>query len=342
MRDLRKYGYKRIDILEMQKYLGIDDYESFAEKVQSLCEDGTIAPVKSSRTNGKRPPLYNRYAIKQEEKDYTQFEDELKYKLNYRLHADYYLKHLEQYERDRDMVLKLSSFLNEKKELLDTVASENERSFQIWQREKFLREGAGKTLLKNLGFPVEELNIYPTTEPLAYFSIHKDIPQTILILENMDTFYTMRTFLLNGGGSIFSKPVSTLIYGRGKDIWRTFNDFTVCIEPYLLNGENEMLYFGDMDYEGIYIYQQLKENFKKGFEIKPFKEAYCFMLDKAEGESYELPQSKAGQNKNISDEFFSWFDKDYRRRITGLLESGKYIPQEIISLRDLQEACNEA
>ena len=342
MRDIRKYEYKRIDVLEMQKYLGIGDYESFAEKVQSLCEDGIITPVKSSRTNGKRPLLYNRYTINQEEKDHSLIIQELKYKLNYRLHNDFYLKHLEQYMEDRDMVLKLSRFLNEKKELLNTMASENERSFQIWQREKLLREGRGRKILSNLGFSIEELNIYPTTEPLAYFSIHKKTPQTILILENMDTFYTMRTFLLNGGFKIFSKPVSTLIYGRGKDIWRTFNDFSVCIEPYLLSSENEMLYFGDMDYEGIYIYQQLKENFRQDFEIKPFKEAYCFMIDKLRKEQYDLPESKAGQNKNINEEFFSWFDDEYSLEIKRVLKSGGYIPQEIISLRDLQEVSNEA
>lgn len=342
MRDLRKYGYKRIDILEMQKYLDIDDYESFAVKVQGLCDDGTLSPVKSSKTNGKRPLLYNRYTINQEEKDYSEYIQELKYRLNFRLHSDYYLKHIEQYIQDRDMVLKLSFFLNEKRELLDTMASENERSFQIWQVEKLLREGSGRRVLNNLGFPVEELNIYPTTEPLAYFSIHKNTPQTILILENMDTFYTMRSFLLNGGTRIFSKPVSTLIYGRGKDIWRTFNDFRLCIEPYLLNKTNEMLYFGDMDYEGIYIYQQLKQNFKSRYEIKPFTDAYCFMIEKAERENYKLPKSKTGQNKNINDEFFRWFDDGCSLSIKQLLESGEYIPQEIVSLRDLQEVIYEA
>jgi hypothetical protein len=152
----------------------------------------------------------------------------------------------------------------------------------------------------------------------------------------------MRTFLLNGGLKIFSKPVSTLIYGRGKDIWRTFNDFTVCIEPYLLNSENEMLYFGDMDYEGVYIYQQLKENFKRGFEIKPFREAYCFMIDRMQQEKYQLPLSKEGQNKNINEEFFTWFDDEYIFKMKSLLKSGAYIPQEIVSLRDLQEAVHEA
>lgn len=336
MKDLRKYGYKRIDVFEMQKYLAMEDYIIFAAEVLRLQKDDIISPVKSSGINGKNPPLYNRYNILEQKRDYSDFEDELKHKTSYKLNCEYYLKHLEQYEHDRCFVQKLSDFLNNKNRLLDIPVSENERSFQIWQREKYLKSEGGKKLLNNLSFPLENLNIYPTTEPLAYFSTHKNTPQKILILENMDTFYTLRKYLIDGNSEIFGENIATVIYGRGKDIWKTFNDFKVCMEAYLLNPDNEILYLGDIDYEGIFIYQQLKDNFMDSFCIYPFVSAYCYMLDKAANDKMDLPLSKPGQNKNIDETFFSHFDGSYVLKMKDLLVSGKYIPQEIISLGDLK------
>lgn len=334
MKDLRKYPYKRIDTLEMQKYLGIESYEEFTRVVKRLEEEKMISPVKSSKGNGKRPPLYNKYNILEEKKDYSNYEDELKHKLNYQLNSDYYLKNLKQYLDDRDSVLKLSNFLNNKSKLLGIPISENERSFQIWSREKYLKAEGGRKLLSNLCFPIEKLNIYPTTEPLSYFSIHKNTPQKILILENKDTFYTIRHYMLKGFNDIFGENIGTVIYGRGKDIWKTFNDFTLCIEPYLLHKKNEILYLGDIDYEGIFIYEQLYEKFKDSFTIRPFVNAYIYMIDKAGYDSYNLPLSKEGQNKNIKELFLNSFSMVYRGKIMDILNLGRYIPQEIINLSD--------
>lgn len=335
MKDIRKYDYKRIDTLEMQKFLSIYDYEEFAKTVEELEQKGIISPVKSSKTNGKNPALFNKYNILPKKKDYSEYEEELNYKLNYKLSKKYYLKHLEQYGKDREYIIKLSNFLNNKAHLLKTAVSENERSFQIWNREKYLKLEGGKRLLNNLNFDIENLNIYPTTEPLAYFSIHKNTPQKILILENKDTFYTLRHHMLKGNSTILGEEISTVIYGRGKDIWKTFKDFQICVEPYLLCKENEILYLGDLDYEGIVIYDKLQQDFKEDFYIKPFIKAYCYMINKYIKENMELPLSKEGQNKNIGHVFLNNFSEHYINKIKDILKSGKYIPQEIININDL-------
>jgi len=337
MRDIRRYQYKRIDTLELQKYLSINDYPEFAKAVGELLGKGVLSPIKSSKLNGKIPALYNKYNIIPEDRDHSLLEDELKHSLNYQLNNQYYMKHPEQYEEDRHFVLKLSSFLNEKSSLLDVSVSENERSFQIWQREKYLKAEGGKRILKNLCFPFEKLNIYPTTEPLAYFSIHKNAPQKILILENKDTFYTLRRHLMAGRGMIFGEDIATVIYGRGKDIWKTFNDFKVCVEPYMLFEGNEILYLGDLDYEGIFIYEQLHNSFRESFLIHPFEKAYCYMIDKCEHEKAELSMSKEKQNKNLKGVFSACFSPEYRKKIMDILKSGRYIPQEIINLSDLSQ-----
>ncbi len=53
---------------------------------------------------------------------------------------------------------------------LDTPASINERSYQIFGEEKFLKENPLSTaILKNTGIDIEVLNIYNTPEPFFLF-----------------------------------------------------------------------------------------------------------------------------------------------------------------------------
>ena len=84
-------------------------------------------------------------------------------------------------------------------------------------------------------------NIYETTEPLAYYSRTRNIPQNLLILENKDTFFSMRRHLLEGNEEILGIKIDTLIYGAGKGIFRSFEDFDLCVEPYMQAEGNQIL-----------------------------------------------------------------------------------------------------
>ena len=208
------------------------------------------------------------------------------------------------------------------------------------------------------------LHIYQTTEPLAYYSHTRQIPQNLLILENKDTFYSMRRHLLDGGGKILGMEFGTLIYGAGKGILRSFLDFDLCVEPYMRDGRNGIYYFGDLDYEGIGIYESLAGMHAgmhpEGRKVIPFKEAYEKMTEKAEnagrvkcenagdavGMNHEraeivcgienLPDTKEQQNRNIKGEFFMHFDKDCADKMRKILAAGKYIPQEILNIADFR------
>ena len=234
----------------------------------------------------------------------------------------------------RKIILSLSKFLDEKIELLNTKVAVNERSFQIWGREKFIIKEGGRGILKNLNLSEEFLNIYETTEPLAYYSYNKNFPQKVLIIENKDTFYSMRRYMIEGKNIIFGEDISTLIYGGGKNIYKTFKDFEFCVEPYLLNKNNEILYLGDLDYEGIIIYEGIYEIFKESFNIKPFVKGYEFMIQKYFKENISLPKTKEGQNRNIKNIFLKEFSEQYGEAISYILSSDKYIPQEILNISD--------
>jgi len=331
---------KRITLEEIKDYYKIGEYRDLVACVMELIEGNRIKPVQASKTNGKSPALYNAYHIIREQKDYSRYEEELKFQLSPLLDNEYYLKNLEKYLADREKVLQLSRYLTEQKDRMEKQISMNERSCEIWGREKYLTKEGGISLLKNLKFELDKLSVYETIEPIAYYSRHKDCPQNILIIENKDTFYSMRRHLLEGHERILGTEIGTLIYGGGKGISRAMKDLDKCVEPYIYNPENRMLYFGDLDYEGIIIYETLFREFGSTYRLEPFKRAYGAMMEKA-GRLPSLPDTKKGQNRNIGRIFLDCFGTDMGRRMETLLQGGAYIAQEILNIMDFDQAGEE-
>lgn len=329
---------KKATTVELQEYLEIEDYLKFYAHVKELEEKGILSPVKRSKENGKHPALYQAYHIIELPEDNAAYRNELLCQLALELNPSYYIKHMEDYKKDRAYVLLLSNYLKQKKEDLSQSASLNERSFEIFHEEKYLKNGGGKRLLKNLGVPMEWLNLYDTTEPLAYYSHHKRVPQTVLIIENKDTFYSMRSFLLQGGEKILGEEIGTLIYGGGKASFKSFQDFSLCVEDYLKHSGNQVLYFGDLDYEGIQIYEGLCQQMKEILTIIPFSKAYEKMVEKGmEIGLAELPKTKDGQNRITCQKFLQSFKEPVQKDMMKILEARKYIPQEILQKKDYCE-----
>ena len=254
---------KRIPLEKIETKYRLHSYQDLYQKVMELLEKKEIKPVKSSGTNGKKPALYREYWSIEITEDNSSFMEELSYLYVPGISTDYYLNHMKQYQQDRVWALMLNQYLKTNRDELNIPQSINERSFAIWKREKFLKEEQGKKILKRCGISLELLNTYKTTEPLAYYVHTREIPQNLLIVENKDTFYSMRKHLLSGKNEILGLAVGTLIYGAGKGIFRSFEDFTLCTEPYMSKTENTIYYFGDLDYEGIGIYEKLAEFFEK-------------------------------------------------------------------------------
>lgn len=326
---------KRISLEKIEKHYHTNSYQELYQKVRELLEAGKIKPVKASGINGKKPALYNEYWKIEETEDTSALLEELSYWYVPIISTDYYLQHFKEYQEDRPWILLLNQFLKTRREELQTPQSMNERSFAIWRREKFLKEEQGKKILKRCNISLEMLNFYETTEPLAYYVHTRETPQNMLIVENKDTFYSMRKHLLSGEKEIFGRKIGTLIYGAGKGIYKSFEDFASCAEPYMREKNNTIYYFGDLDYEGILIYEKFEKLFGQHSTIRPFQEAYITMNRKA-GEIGEekLPSMKEGQNHNISSQFWDFFDAEEAEWMKKLLESGRYIPQEILTEAD--------
>ncbi len=314
------------DVLREAKLLEAPYSEQYAHV--SLCvKEGLLEPVKSSPRNGKTPSLHLRYRRYIEEKDTSALKEELKYHLDPSIQVHYYERHIEVYESERKAVRRLSDFLMWKRDLLSVAVSCNERSFQIFGDEKFISEHGGTRVCAHCGVSLESLNFYSTVEPIAYCSFSRDVPQNVLFIENKDTFYSIRRFLSGGCGEILGLTVGTLIYGGGKRILSSLKEFSISVEPHVAREENIFFYFGDLDYEGIRIYESVCDVI--GRPIAPFCAAYCEML--RAGSDIELPHTLEGQNRDISPLFFSFFDEATSRKMREILESDRYIPQEILT-----------
>lgn len=333
--NLSSYNKKFIELDEIEKLYRTETYDELCKLVSKLIEQERLSPVRKSGGNGKKPTLYKKYRILEKVEENSELLNEINYKLSPKLSIEYFKSHLDKYKEQRKYILKLNEFIINKQSLLKKTISMNERAFQIWGREKFLQEEGGKTLVKNLGMELDELNYYDTSEPLAYYSKCKEIPQKILIIENKDTYYTMRRHLISTEGKILEEDISTLIYGGGKKVSKALKDYKISVENYISDSNNTILYFGDLDYEGIVIYEGLYKLFSNEYKIMPFINGYEKMIDKAMAESICLQKSKEGQNKNICEVFLREFDKEYRKQIEKILEEGLYIPQEIVNITDL-------
>lgn len=326
---------KRVTLDELEKIGKLSSYDALYTFVMDLIQKGELKPIKVAGLNGKKPALYKEYKQIENRKDFSAYENELLYEFVPCISTDYYLHHLKQYEEDRAWVLLLNEYFKTSRNLLQLPKSVNERSFEIWHREKFLKEECGKKILKRCGISMEQLCIYDTTEPLAYYVHTRAVPQNMLIVENKDTFYSLRKHLLSGKYDILENEFGTLIYGAGKGIYRSFQDFSLCAEPYMRHTDNALYYLGDLDYEGILIFEILSEKYVNGYVLQPFVKGYVAMLKKAERIGFSmLPNMKEAQNQNIGTLFYSYFETEYREKIQMILDLGKYIPQEILSLED--------
>ncbi len=336
MKEILDYTKNKITIDEIQEYLGIEEYLELVNYIDKKVNEGILSPIRAHKGNGKTPERYLKYKIIRPTFENEEYTNELKFQLHHRLSAKYYLTHLAEYEKDRKYVLMLNQYFWKEQDNLEHAVSINERSFEIFREEKFILKG-GKSILKNLNLTIEDLNVYHTTEPLAYYSHHKNVPQTILVIENKDTFYSMRKHLLDGSTCICGEEVGTIIYCGGKSRRNTFQDFELCVENYLRSKENKMLYFGDLDYEGIKIYEGLHKEMKDIVQIEPFCEAYERMIRKAQKTMpsfNKLPITKEKQDRLIGTKFFRAFSSDVQEIMKKILEQERYIPQEILQIKD--------
>ena len=325
---LSEHKMKTVTEKELVDVIG-GNYDDIVDKVKQLVSDNVLLPMAASKTNGRRPALYNKYRIVKPDKDYTAIIDQIKL-LHPRFDHQSYFENPELYLIHRNEIETLSSFLWRHIKELDIPMSINERSLKIWGKEKLLKENYKllNSAIKLKDTDLSMLNYYNTPEPFIEYIHCKSTEMNVLIIENKDTWYTLRKAMLEQNRNILhGREYHVLLYGEGRKITREKGKLEEYDSEMLAGSRNRYFYFGDFDYEGISIFMDLvKAN--EGIEISLHTELYYLML--SEACNIKLPKSKETKCKDF-ETFAAYFTCEAGIQIRELLKGGRYIPQEIIN-----------
>ncbi|MGL4874558.1 MAG: Wadjet anti-phage system protein JetD domain-containing protein [Clostridium sp.] len=336
---LKSLGYVSLD--EIKKAYGVWEHSDVVVLIEELCDKGRLKPVPSSELTPHHKRIHTKYRIiKKEEEDFSELIDELSFQYHNKIQIDYYRNNLKMYKIMRSKLLRLNEYLFRNSISALKEISINERSYEIFEDEKFLASSEGATLLRNINLDVEkELNVYRTPEPFFYNSTNRDAGQTVLIVENKDTYHSLVKMIV-GNEEILGRSISTIIYGEGKKILSSLPQAQYDVTlSYLLNEKNEFLYWGDIDKTGLFIYAELKKRMKEltdiKIDIRLFEDAYAKMIEKlgVTGRSPMLMRKQQTENHSGALEYIN--NSYLRNEIGNIILRKEYVPQEVLNRFDL-------
>lgn len=313
------------------EYSALGGYVAFAQSLSILCEEGQLSPVKNSGFNERNPKLYIRYRKATEILD-----QEAKQKLNTldpRMDTSKYYAHPTHFEQDLYALEALDQFYKDPSQAatLNLPYALNERSFQIFKDEKFLNSSEGRAFLQRVNLSEEKLNTYRTPEPFFYVDYRESWgkePVYVLIIENKDTFFTLKKCWMENKPSLADIQFQLLVYGEGRKITGSFSFIDEI--PGLSQQSVQCYYFGDLDREGLDIYGTLAASFPEA-KIFPMTPLYEKLIELYAGQAPAVRDKKQRLRAEYLTLFLNYFSQQTAEQIVELLEYGKYIPQEGLS-----------
>lgn len=329
---IKNFKGKRVEEKSLRNSIHIDDYNTYYHMILKLVEEEVIKPIKSSGPNGLTPSLHKRYQVIEIDNTGDGYISEIK-KLHPVFNIEGYLNSTNKYSNDRDTILKLNKFFRNKITLLEVPASINERSFQIFGIEKLIKSDPVFRSVLAFNNNLENfMNMYNTPEPFFEYIINDSIDVSeynILIVENKDTWYSLRKIMSKGKNKLCDLHIDCLLYGEGKKVTRKKDSLTEYTQMNYSNSQAmNYYYFGDLDMEGIGIFESLI-NANSDLNIYLMKELYIDMLNEAK--TVTLPKSSEQQQNTEGNVFFEYFNERQAKDINELLTNGVYIPQEILT-----------
>lgn len=334
MNFLKNHKAKTISIDEIKTATKIKDQYKLSEYIHDLLNNNVLTAIKSSGQTMEYPYVPNRYRIVQ--KDYSKILKQIE-EISSLIDMSYYKRHPESFQNDKTNILYVENYIKNKLRN-ETILSVNERSLEIFNDEKFLMSANGKKLLKNLQMSLDDFNVYMAPEVFMYYKHAKCNSGNILIIENKDTWTTIKNVLIDGL-TIMGLNFDAVIFGEGKKIISSFafikdNEFK---EFNALT--NHYYYFGDIDSSGIQILHTLQHKYKE-YNIQPFMPAYNYLFNNVCKYSHvKLKDNREEkQDNHIAKEIIRecFPDKDCDA-IYDFCMQNKIIPQEALNNRILRE-----
>lgn len=311
----------------------------FIHIMKKFLESGILEPLKSAKTLQQYGQLPNRYTLHKgkipgKKPHISQEHVHELMALSPSISIDYYATHPDQYKQDRQYIQRINELICSK-DCVELTA--NERSYLIFGDEKAItapKEAAvdGNIILKNLKLDIVDIRAKSVFEPFFFYekgfsSLKGTCPRTILIVENKDTFWTLQDAILTEE----LDGIHLIIYGEGNAILKKF-EYIEIIEGV---HEDNYYYFGDIDQEGISIYNRLRARYPD-YDIKVAVSLYHYILQKAGPENAQPLRKKRNMKSFSLSPFIDFFEESNRDAICKIIQQEKYLPQEVINKTDIQ------
>ena len=307
--------------------------------MQKFLDSGVLEPLKSAKTLQQYDQLPNRYTLHKgniagNKPHISQEHVHELMALSPSISIDYYASNPDRYKRDRPYIQRINELICSKDCVLLTA---NERSYLIFGDEKAItapKEAAvdGNIILKNLKLELIDIRAKKVFEPFFFYekdfsSLKGTCPRTILIVENKDTFWTLQDAII----SEELDGIHLIIYGEGNAILKKF-EYIEIIEGV---HEDNYYYFGDIDKEGISIFNRLRARYPD-YDIKVAVPFYDYILQKAGPENAQPLRKKRNMKSFSLSPFIDFFEESSKDAIRTIVQREKYLPQEILNKTEIQ------
>lgn len=315
--------------LKNRYYLDVYLLIKYLEESSILKSRGKLKTVTS-------PSLYLQYKVLKEKKEFTEEEKINIIRLNH-IDCSYYKNRVDEFRDDYSILVVINDILRNAENHKDL--SLNELSYMYFGYEKYLLkgkegklDGPGYKIISKLGIQTSDLGCRNKSEPLlntifkGFYA--KDI-RNILIVENLDTYWSLNRIYRENYSNI-----DMLIWGRGYDITKNFSGIIL----YGVSEKDNILYYGDIDLEGVNIYSKLINNYKE-YNIEPYTKLYANLLNI--GKINGIKPSVSQNHRELTDEdmnyFLGYFDDEIGNALKDVLLNRDYVPQEALNYLKLKE-----
>jgi hypothetical protein len=308
-------------------FSGDTSYDIMATNIKELIDEGILEEISPDHNNGKNVPLAYKFRINRPKLKKELIEDiqSIRVKLQPEIALeDYFTLSEDTWRKDLTYILKVNEYLKENK-FFEKVTNQ-EHSYNITGDEKWIDEKGGRKLLERIKL-WDKLEILSTGEPLMLAvnsaMIAANPAQFLkgehlhLIVENKATFYALLD-------SLKETAFTSLIFGSG---WKVVSNISMLSKQLGLEGENKLYYFGDLDYEGITIWNSLNEKINAKLAVGFYTE----LLKK----NYSFGKESQQKNQEALTQFLKVFTDEEKEYIKTLLDNGGYYPQEALTKYEL-------
>ncbi|MGL4108429.1 Wadjet anti-phage system protein JetD domain-containing protein [Clostridium sp. LP20] len=305
-------------------------YEEFYMLITDMERTNVLKKV-GNEQNSMQPRLYKKYRLVKETDNLTD-EEKIKLIALNKLNITYYKKRASEFREDYGILVVLNNYMRNKTEYKDL--SMNEISYELFGYEKAMttgEQGRASEVMGKIGLNEESLGCRTKYNPLLntiFKGFYQKEIRNIIVIENLETYWTLNRFLRENDTSI-----DMLVFGEGYSIVKNFAG----IIQYGVTTKDNILYYGDIDLEGICIYSLLKNKFDK-FTIKPNVKLYRGLLKsgKDKGVKESISPNQTIPAKDDMADFLSYFGKEEKIELEDILKNRLYIPQESLNYKRLR------